>query len=84
MPPSGYDASHSVPSAHVGPAACAPAGAADRVLLERTVAVSEPVVASSFDGFVAAMAQALERAASEIARDVGDARSRSGEGCPAR
>jgi hypothetical protein len=57
---------------------------ADRVLLERTVAVSEPVVASSFDGFVAAMAQALEGAASEIARDVDDARSRSDEACPAR
>jgi cholesterol transport system auxiliary component len=57
---------------------------ADRVLLERTVAVSEPVVAGSFDGVVAAMSQALESAAGEIARDVGDARSRGDEACPAR
>ena len=56
----------------------------DHVLLERTVAVSREVAGSLFDGFVAAMSQALEASATEIARDVGDACSASPEACTAR
>jgi ABC-type uncharacterized transport system auxiliary subunit len=43
---------------------------AERVLLERTVTVSRPVAGGSFDGFVAAMAQALDDAASALVGDV--------------
>jgi hypothetical protein len=43
---------------------------AERVLLERTVTVSRPVAGGSFDGFVAAMAQALDDAASVLEGDV--------------
>jgi uncharacterized lipoprotein YmbA len=43
----------------------------DRVLLERTIAVSEPFSGEPFDAFVAAMSVALETAASEVVRDVG-------------
>jgi cholesterol transport system auxiliary component len=44
----------------------------DRVLLERTVTVSEPA-AGDFEAFVAAMAIALEASTAEIARSVGAA-----------
>ena len=57
--------------------------ARDHVLLERTVAVSRAVPGGTFDGFVAAMSQALEASASEIARDVGDACAASPEACTA-
>ncbi len=43
----------------------------DRVLVERTVVVSEPFPGEPFDAFVAAMATALETAASEVVQDVG-------------
>jgi ABC-type uncharacterized transport system auxiliary subunit len=56
---------------------------ADHVLLERTVTVSREVTGGVFDGFVAAMSQALEASASEIARDVGDACSATPEACTA-
>jgi hypothetical protein len=46
---------------------------ADHVLLERTVVVSKAVAGPGFDGFVAAMSQALEASVSEVARDVVDA-----------
>jgi ABC-type uncharacterized transport system auxiliary subunit len=56
----------------------------DHVLLERTVSVSKEVAGSLFDGFVAAMSQALEASATEMARDVVDACSASQETCTAR
>jgi ABC-type uncharacterized transport system auxiliary subunit len=43
---------------------------AERVLLERTVTVSRPVAGGSFDSVVAAMAQALDDAASVLEGDV--------------
>ncbi len=55
----------------------------DRVILERTVVVSTPVIGDPFDGFVAAMAQTLEAAAGKIAHDVREARSESDDSCPA-
>ncbi len=55
----------------------------DHVLLERTVSVSRAVAAGPFDGFVAAMSQALEASASEVARDVGEACSTSPDACTA-
>jgi cholesterol transport system auxiliary component len=55
----------------------------DRVVLERTVAVSEPVPGGDFDGFVAAMSGALNTTASEIARAVSEARPED-EACPGR
>jgi cholesterol transport system auxiliary component len=45
----------------------------DRVLLERTIDVSRPAPGPSFDAFVAAMAQALDASASEVARVTGGA-----------
>jgi cholesterol transport system auxiliary component len=45
----------------------------DRVLLERTVAVSRAAAGTTFDSFVAAMAQALDAASREVARSVGEA-----------
>jgi cholesterol transport system auxiliary component len=45
----------------------------DRVLLERTVTVSEPAAGEPFDAFVAAMALVLGTTATEVARDVGQA-----------
>jgi ABC-type uncharacterized transport system auxiliary subunit len=45
----------------------------ERVLVERTVAVSEPFPGQPFDAFVAAMSMALETASSEVVRDIGAA-----------
>jgi ABC-type uncharacterized transport system auxiliary subunit len=56
----------------------------DRVLLERTVSVTKAVAGGDFDGFVAAMSQALEASAREVERGVLDACSASGEACSAR
>jgi ABC-type uncharacterized transport system auxiliary subunit len=42
----------------------------DRVLLEDTVAVSEPVARESFDDVVGALARALDEASEEVARRV--------------
>jgi ABC-type uncharacterized transport system auxiliary subunit len=56
----------------------------DRVLLERTVSVTKAVAGGDFDGFVAAMSQALEASAREVERGVVDACSASGEACSAR
>jgi ABC-type transport auxiliary lipoprotein component len=55
----------------------------DRVLLERTVSVSKAIAGGGFDGFVAAMSQALEASAGEVERDVVDACSASGQACSA-
>jgi cholesterol transport system auxiliary component len=44
----------------------------DRVLLERTITVSEPA-AGTFETFVAAMAMALQASTTEVARSVGEA-----------
>ncbi len=44
---------------------------ADRVLVERTIAVSEPFPGEPFDAFVAAMSVAIEAAANEAVRDIG-------------
>jgi cholesterol transport system auxiliary component len=45
----------------------------DRVLLDRTVTVSEPATGDPFDAFVAAMARTLATTADQVARDVGQA-----------
>lgn len=45
----------------------------ERVLVERTVTLSEPFPGQPFDAFVAAMSVALETAASEVVRDIGAA-----------
>jgi cholesterol transport system auxiliary component len=50
----------------------------ETVLVERTVAVSEPFPGEPFDTFVAAMSVALERVSAEVARDVGVACSPTG------
>jgi cholesterol transport system auxiliary component len=47
----------------------------DRVLLEQTVTVSEPIPRDDFDDVVAALARALDRASDEVARRVGTALS---------
>lgn len=47
----------------------------DRVKLERTVVVIEPVAGKPFEDFVAAMARALERTAREVASAAGAAAS---------
>lgn len=45
----------------------------DRVLVEDTVAVSQPVTGNHFDDVVAAMARALETISGDVARRVGSA-----------
>jgi hypothetical protein len=57
---------------------------AERVLFERTVSVSKAIAGGDFDGFVAAMSQALEASVREVERAVVDACSASDEVCPAR
>jgi cholesterol transport system auxiliary component len=57
---------------------------ADSVLLERTVSVSKAIAGSTFDGFVAAMSQALDASAREVERDVVAACAGSSQACSAR
>jgi cholesterol transport system auxiliary component len=57
---------------------------ADSVLLERTVSVSKAIAGGNFDGFVAAMSQALEASAREVERDVAAACAGSSQACSAR
>jgi ABC-type uncharacterized transport system auxiliary subunit len=56
---------------------------ADRVLLERTVSVSKAVAGNAFDGFVAAMSQALEASAREVERAMVEACAASAQACSA-
>jgi hypothetical protein len=55
----------------------------DRVLFERTILVSKAIDSGTFEGFVAAMSQALEASAREVERDLVDVCSASGEACSA-
>ena len=55
----------------------------DRVLFERTILVSKAIDGGTFEGFVAAMSQALEASAREVERDLVDVCSASGEACSA-
>jgi cholesterol transport system auxiliary component len=66
-----------VPGAHAARVAVHFVVASDRVLAERTVVVTNPVLGGDFDDFVAAMARALD----EAAREVGDA-TQSAVECP--
>jgi cholesterol transport system auxiliary component len=57
---------------------------ADHVLLEETLATSEPVAVDDFDAFVAAMARSLDRSSNEVACRVGSALGFSATGGSAR
>jgi ABC-type uncharacterized transport system auxiliary subunit len=48
---------------------------ADRVLYEGTIAASQPVESDGFEGFVSAMARALDQCSNEVAGRVGSALS---------
>ncbi len=59
------------PATHAARVSLRFALSSDRVLVERTVVVSEPFPGEPFDAFVAAMSVALETAVNEVVRDVG-------------